>query len=465
MSASRAAYELVQKKTFTNWANVHLRRKGESMLIEDLFVDLADGTRLCSLFEVLTGQTIKHRKRKKIKKATHKLHSCENINQALHFVEAQNIKLVNMDASFIYEGRANIILGLMWTSILNFQVADIDLDGLTGKRGLLEWAKRACKAQGVKVSNFTTSWNNGRALCALIANFRGDLLTMAQVGPKEDAMANTEKALTIGSEQLDIPIVMDAEDLCVSKPDEKSVVTMVAEWFKAFAGQMKSAAYLRAVVNAVNLTRAHDDLISQYEEKVVENAEWADERTAAAEARSHGGSTDEVKAKLDEFYTYKGSDKVAKSADLQHTENILLALRTSQANGGRPTYEAPSEELEMEALKARFEVLDDSEDKCVAAFFSFSFFPFSWFPFLFFFLFLFFLVPLSRGAPVSVVLRSCTALYRTDRFCGAWWQQRRLTPSLPSASLSSPPTTPDTPSRCSPHSSALPRWTAASTRS
>jgi hypothetical protein len=132
---------------------------------------------------------------------------------------------------------------------------------------------------------------------------------------------------------------------------------------------MKSAAYLRAVVNAVNLTRAHDDLISQYEEKVSENAEWADERTTAAEARSHGGSTDEVKAKLDDFYTYKGSDKVAKNADLQHTENILLALRTSQANGGRPTYEAPSDELEMDALKARFEALDESEDKCVGVLF------------------------------------------------------------------------------------------------
>jgi Ca2+-binding EF-hand superfamily protein len=363
MSASRAAYEAVQKKTFTNWANVHLRRKGESMLIDDLYVDLADGTRLCSLFEVLTGQTIKHRKRKKIKKATHKLHSCENINQAIHFVEAQGIRLVNMDASFIYEGRPNIILGLMWTSILNFQVADIDLDGLTGKRGLLEWAKRACKAQGVKVSNFTTSWNNGRALCALIANFRGDLLTMAAVGPKSEAMSNTQKALDIGSQSLDIPIVMDAEDLCVAKPDEKSVVTMVAEWFKAFAGQMKSAAYLRAVVNAVNLTRAHDDFISQFEEKVADNSAWAEERSEAAANRAHGGSTDEVKTKLDEFYAYKGSDKVGRNADLQHTENILLSLRTSQANSGRPTYEAPSEDQSIEALKSRFEALDTCEDE------------------------------------------------------------------------------------------------------
>ena len=363
MSASRAAYEAVQKKTFTNWANVHLKRKGTSMLIEDLYTDLADGTRLCSLYEVLTGSTIKHRARKKIKKKTHKLHSCENINQAIHFVEAQGITLVNMDASFIYEGRSNIILGLMWTSILNFQVADIDMDGLTGKRGLLEWAKRACKAQGVKVSNFTTSWKDGRALCALIANFRGDLLTMDQVGPKSEAMDNTNKALTIGLEQLDIAIVMDAEDLCVAKPDEKSVVTMVAEWFKAFAGQMKSAAYLRAVVNAVNLTRAHDDMRAQYEEKVAENSAWAAERTEAAETRAHGGSTAEVKDNLDTFYAYKGSDKVKRNADLQHTENILLALRTSQQNGGRPAYAAPSDELDIDNLKATFEALDNSEDK------------------------------------------------------------------------------------------------------
>ena len=66
--------------------------------------------------------------------------------------------------------------------------------------------------------------------------------------------------------------------------------------------------------------------------------------------------------KFDEFNTYAGSDKKL----ARNTENILLALqvlRTSQQNGGRVV--TPSDELDLDNLKATFEALrvDNSEDE------------------------------------------------------------------------------------------------------
>ena len=54
---ARDAWINVQKKTFTRWANNHLKKRG--LEITDLFGDACDGVAFCNLLEVIGGESIK----------------------------------------------------------------------------------------------------------------------------------------------------------------------------------------------------------------------------------------------------------------------------------------------------------------------------------------------------------------------------------------------------------------------
>jgi len=90
------------------------------------------------------------------------------------------------------------------------------------------------KTQGynnVKVKNFTDSWTSGLAFCALINKHRPDLIDFESLDPK-DNKGNLEKAFTIADKELDIPELLDANEMVSYKPDEKSVMTYVAYYWK-----------------------------------------------------------------------------------------------------------------------------------------------------------------------------------------------------------------------------------------
>lgn len=71
--------------------------------------------------------------------------------------------------------------------------------------------------------------------CALIHRHRPDLLDYSALD-KTDARTNTQLAFTIASQHLNIPQLLDVSDVCdVDKPDERSVMTYVAQYFHAFS--------------------------------------------------------------------------------------------------------------------------------------------------------------------------------------------------------------------------------------
>lgn len=89
--ANNAQWKLIQKNTFTRWANEHLKTVNRN--IADLETDLADGLRLIALIEVLAGKKFQ----KYNKRPTMRTQKLENITMALRFLQVEEkIKIVSI---------------------------------------------------------------------------------------------------------------------------------------------------------------------------------------------------------------------------------------------------------------------------------------------------------------------------------------------------------------------------------
>ncbi len=121
--------------------------------------------------------------------------------------------------------------------------------------------------QEVEVTNFTTSFKNGLALCALIHRHRPDLLNYDAL-PKDDPHACTRTAFQIAEEHLGIPQLLDVEDLCDRpKPDERSVMTYVAQYFHAFSSMEQAEVVSRRVATFADVMQGAWVMQQDYERR------------------------------------------------------------------------------------------------------------------------------------------------------------------------------------------------------
>ncbi|XP_050531190.1 filamin-A isoform X2 [Daktulosphaira vitifoliae] len=248
--AEDARWKLIQRNTFTRWANEHLR--SVDMFIDNLETDLSDGLRLIALVEVLSGKRLPYGYSKKPAFRSQRL---ENVSVVLKFLEEdEHIKLVNIDSSDIVDCKLKLILGLIWTLILHYSITmpmwgDGDYNrapqekGLSPKQRLLNWIKNKLP-DGVPVSNFTTDWNDGRAVGALVDAVAPGLCPNWadwKKGPKEEALKNAKEAMDLADKWLGVKQLIKPEEL-VGGADEQSMMTYLSQYPSA---KLKQGAPIR----------------------------------------------------------------------------------------------------------------------------------------------------------------------------------------------------------------------------
>ena len=118
-----------------------------------------------------------------------------------------------------------MILGLIWTLILKYQISmpmgDYEYEddgggkgkgkdsGLTPKQALLAWVKSKMPPE-IPMNNFTTDWNDGRAIAALVDAVEPGLYP--EIDPEDldpnDAVNNALTAMQTAEEYLGVPPLM-----------------------------------------------------------------------------------------------------------------------------------------------------------------------------------------------------------------------------------------------------------------
>nr|XP_020018726.1 alpha-actinin-1-like [Castor canadensis] len=220
-------------QTFTAWCNSHLRKAGTQ--IENIEEDFRDGLKLMLLLEVISGERLAKPERGKMR-----VHKISNVNKALDFIASKGVKLVSIGAEEIVDGNVKMTLGMIWTIILRFAIQDISVEETSAKEGLLLWCQRkTAPYKNVNIQNFHISWKDGLGFCALIHRHRPELIDYGKLR-KDDPLTNLNTAFDVAEKYLDIPKMLDAEDIVgTARPDEKAIMTYVSSFYHAFSGAQK----------------------------------------------------------------------------------------------------------------------------------------------------------------------------------------------------------------------------------
>ncbi|KAM9356103.1 uncharacterized protein clmnb [Pholidichthys leucotaenia] len=272
----------VQKRTYTRWMNMFLQRRDPPIEVDDLFTDIQDGRILMALLEELSGCKILYR----FRSSSHRIFRLNNISKALAFLDDRHVKLLGIDASGIADGTPSVVLNLVWNIILHFQVKEVtgglqrhlstSLSSLSGSsypfysdlsaqpddigsfscntlpskgrkaarepkyhgraiKMLLQWVQRCTSQYGMDVHDFGKSWRSGLAFLALIKSINPQLVDIRESLSREPK-ENLQQAFKIAHHCLDIPPLLEPEDVMKTWPDEQSIITYVSMFLSCHSG-------------------------------------------------------------------------------------------------------------------------------------------------------------------------------------------------------------------------------------
>ncbi|XP_065563390.1 spectrin beta chain-like isoform X3 [Artemia franciscana] len=351
--------ESVQKKTFQKWVNSHLIRVNSK--IADLYSDLRDGKNLIKLLEVLSGERLPRPTKGKMR-----IHCLENVDKALQFLREQRVHLENMGSHDIVDGSSRLTLGLIWTIILRFQIQDIMIEQTdnqetrSAKDALLLWCQmKTAGYHNVNVRNFTTSWRDGLAFNALIHKHRPDLIQYDKLS-KTNAIYNLNNAFNVAESKLGITKLLDAEDIFVEQPDEKSVITYVVTYYHYFSKLRQETVQGKRIGKVVGLAMENDRMIHDYETLTSDLLAWIEATIQALNERNFLNSLTGVQKQLTQFNTYRTVEKPPKFVEKGNLEILLFTLQSKmRANNQKPYF--PKEGKMISDINKAWERLEKSE--------------------------------------------------------------------------------------------------------
>nr|XP_049700512.1 spectrin beta chain isoform X10 [Helicoverpa armigera] len=351
--------ESVQKKTFQKWVNSHLVRVG--CRIGDLYVDMRDGKQLIKLLEVLSGERLPRPTKGKMR-----IHCLENVDKALQFLREQRVHLENMGSHDIVDGNPRLSLGLIWTIILRFQIQDITIEETDNKEtksakdALLLWCQmKTAGYNNVNVRNFTTSWRDGLAFNAIIHKHRPDLIQFDKLH-RSNPMHNLNNAFNVAEEKLGLTKLLDAEDIAVDHPDEKSIITYVVTYYHYFSKMKQETVQGKRIGKVVGIAMENDKMMQEYESLTSDLLQWIERTIEALGDRTFANSLEGVRQQLIQFANYRTVEKPPKFVEKGNLEVLLFTLQSRMRAANQKPY-TPREGKMIHDINRAWERLEKSE--------------------------------------------------------------------------------------------------------
>ncbi|KAL5106110.1 Spectrin beta chain erythrocytic [Taenia crassiceps] len=395
LSESRA---LQQKKIFTNWINAQLELadqmsyeksfsgsclkgdintdnieahfalifKGDESLfrVKDLYKDLSDGRVLLRLLRFFTGRKIT------LSRGTTRVHSLENVSKALDQMKQLNIHLQNIGPIDIVDGNVHLILGLIWTFILNFQLSRPPFihhlkqeSPNEMKNALLRWCqlKTALYPQ-INIANFTSSWRDGLAMCALLHRHRPYLIDFAALASATTTpMSRLSEAFALAKKDFGIPIIVSPADFIACSNDERCVVAIVATWYYRLNEDQefkKSASRLAVVLDRVVTSERR---MMAYVKEVYALRRWMKTNLQYLMELSKVDDIKLISSKLARWRENEKEKKVKKSAEIEYA---WLQLRTQNLAWGY-FLPSPPPGFDYPTVYRTWAQLDEAEAACM----------------------------------------------------------------------------------------------------
>ncbi|XP_059686757.1 alpha-actinin-2 isoform X12 [Gavia stellata] len=348
------AWEKQQRKTFTAWCNSHLRKAGTQ--IENIEEDFRNGLKLMLLLEVISGERLPKPDRGKMR-----FHKIANVNKALDYIASKGVKLVSIGAEEIVDGNVKMTLGMIWTIILRFAIQDISVEETSAKEGLLLWCQRkTAPYRNVNIQNFHLSWKDGLGLCALIHRHRPDLIDYSKLN-KDDPIGNINLAMEIAEKHLDIPKMLDAEDVVnTARPDERAIMTYVSCYYHAFAGAQKAETAANRICKVLAVNQENERLMEEYERLASELLEWIRRTIPWLENRTPEKTMQAMQKKLEDFRDYRRKHKPPKVQEKCQLEINFNTLQTKLRISNRPAF-MPSEGKMVSDIAGAWQRLEQAE--------------------------------------------------------------------------------------------------------
>ncbi|XP_065538942.1 spectrin beta chain, non-erythrocytic 5 [Lathamus discolor] len=354
----------MQKKTFTNWMNNVFFRNNANIEIQDVYTDLKDGISLMRLLELLSGEALPRPNRGKMR-----VHFLENNSKAITFLKSKQVQVKVIGPENIVDGDRTLILGLIWIIILRFQISSIKLDKeefggradvLFANEALLLWCQhKTASYSNVNVKDFSKSWSDGLAFNALIHAHRPDLIHYSSLR-QDQPIKNLNNAFDVAEKELGISKLLDAEDVAVPYPDERSIMTYVSLYYHYFSRLKQGQTIQKRLNKIVFFLKEIDDLKLLYEQMVSDLLKWTKQKVTELDDRHFPNTLQEMWLLMANFKTFRTVEKPPKYQEKGMIEAHLFNIRTKQrANNQRPYM--PPEGRMLQDVEKHWIILEKAE--------------------------------------------------------------------------------------------------------
>ncbi|GAM18684.1 hypothetical protein SAMD00019534_018590 [Acytostelium subglobosum LB1] len=244
MSSNNARkWEEAQEKAFTNWVNSLLAKVGKR--VDDVGTDLSDGVAFIQFLELLSQKKCKHKYNPEPKD---KINKIQNLHIGMRFLEVDlGLKPRGVGPEDFYDGNKKMIFGFLWTLYRRFRISMIRDDGSSAlpdrdptereaEENLLKWCSNMT---GFNITQFKTGFRDGAAFLSMaekLADSNDALAGLAGL----DSIAKLAAVFDFAEKNLNIPKLLDAEDVAAGTADERTLMLYTSLFYNAYEGRKKA---------------------------------------------------------------------------------------------------------------------------------------------------------------------------------------------------------------------------------